>query len=290
MIPNSRTEKPSPESVLLDILSRKPKLTSKEAFGFFLAKYKPGMTIQGFYKLIRQLLRDRVIVKDSGTLSLNIGWIQNLVQFTDNVKQTYLADEITKRTIILDEGEKNTFTFDRVVEMDDFWDHALLTILYYYQDREHKDKNAYSKNYYSWIQVLRTKSEVALVDSFTKMKTKWYMASGSHSLLNSLVSNVITAPNFNYKIYEKLDGYGMGKDNFHVTVIGDFIFETEIPNYIFQTIKNVFETAQYIADFNTENIKNLIREPARTKLTLSRDRERANSIREEIKNIFKKTK
>ena len=288
MIPNPRAHKLSPESVLLEILSRKARLTSNEAREFFLAKYDKGMSVQGFYKMVRQLMLDRVIVKNNGLLSLNSGWVQSLVQFTDRVKRTYLSSETVKTSIILEEGEKKTFTFDRVTEMDDFWDHALLTVIYHYENDKRIDKNAYSKNYFSWIQVLRNTTEQALVDSFSQMKINWYMASGSHSLLNSLVPNLISKPSFHFKLYDKLAGYGSDSENFHITVLGDFVFETSLPSYVFNSIKEMFETAKGIGDFKASEIERLISEPSRTTLTLSRNAARAQEIREEIKKIFKK--
>jgi hypothetical protein len=281
MIPNPYEEKPSPEGVLLDILSRKPGITSKEAYEFFLDNYHPGMTLQGFYKVLRQLLRDRVIVKNNGTLSLYSAWVQNLVKFTERAQQTYLSNETTKATILLEEGEHKTYDFDRVTEMDTFWDHALLTVGYYYQDHEHKDKNAYSKNFYSWIQVLRTSGSVELAHSYTQTKMDWYMASGSHTLLNRVVPQLHTAENFHFK-------YGEGKDNFHVTVLGDFIFETEVPTYIFREIKNMFESVKSLTDFNAKEMQEWILQPAKTKLVVTRDAKRAEVLREEIKTIFGK--
>jgi len=288
MIPNPHEQKPSPEGVLLDILSRKPGLTSKEVFEFFLEKYPPGMTIQGFYKVLRQLLADRVIVKNGSTLSLYSAWVQNLVKFTEQVKQTYLSTELTKATIILEEGETKTYMFDRATEMDTFWDHALLTIAYHYQDTDYKDKNAYSKNFYSWIQVLRSGGSVELAHSYTQTQMQWYMASGSHTLLNRVVPQLHNASNFHFKIYDKLTGYGAGEDNFHVTVVGDFVFETKLPSFIFGEIKEMFENVKSLTDFDAAKMQRVILEPAKTKLTITRDKKRAESIRNEIKGIFKK--
>ena len=172
--------------------------------------------------------------------------------------------------------------------MDDFWDHALLTVIYYYENDKQIDRNAYSKNYYSWIQVLRNQTEQALVDSYSQMKIDWYMASGSHTLLNSLVSSLIKKSNFHFKLYDKLVGYGSESENFHVTVLGDFIFEASLPSYVFRSIKEMFENAKGIGDFKADEIERLIREPARTLLTLSREATRAKEIRNEIKSIFRK--
>lgn len=118
---------------------------------------------------------------------------------------------MTGATIILEEGERKTYAFDRVTEMDTFWDHCLLTIAYYYQTHEHRDKNAYSKNYYSWIQVLRTGSSVELSHLYAGTNMHWFMASGSHSLLNRVVPQIHNAPDFHFALYEKTTGTGRGK-------------------------------------------------------------------------------
>lgn len=289
MIPNPHEQKPSPEGVLLDILSRKPGISSKEAYEFFLEKYKPGMTLQGFYKVLRQLLEDRVVVKNNGTLSLYSAWVQNLIKFTERVKQTYVLNETTKATILLEEGETKTYVFDRPTEMDTFWDHALLAVAYYYQDKEYKDKHAYSKNFYSWIQVLRSGGSVELAHSYTQTEMHWYMASGSRTLLNRVVPQLHNAPNFHFKLYDKLTGYGVGQDNFHVTVVGDFVFETKVPNFVFGEIKNMFESVKSLTDFDAKKMQQVIYEPAKTKLVISRDSKRADAIRKEVKSLFKKT-
>jgi|CXWL01.1.fsa_nt_gi hypothetical protein len=286
MIPNPYEQKQSPEGVILEILSRKAGISSKELYDFFLAKYKTGMTLQGFYKVLRQLLQDRVIVKSNGTLSLYSAWVQNLVTFAERAEQTYLSNELSKATIVLDEGETSHYTFDRVTEMDTFWDHALLTVASYYSDAPHENKNAYSKNYYAWIQLLRTNGSVQLASLYTQMDMSWFMASGSHSFLNRIVSQQHTAPNFFFTLYEKLEGYGEGEDNFHVTVLGDFVFETKVPNYIFKMIKAKYESIKTFSEFNIDEMQGLIHQPGKTTLTISRDSVRAESIRKEIKALF----
>jgi hypothetical protein len=286
MIPNPYEEKPSPESVLLDILSRKAGLTTKETYEFFLAKYKPGMSLQGFYKIVRQLLADRVIVKNNGALSLYSAWVQNLVKFTERAKQTYLSNETGKANIILEEGESKSYIFERPTEMDTFWDHALLTVSYYYRGHTHKDVNAYSKNFYSWIQILRTDGSVELAHAYEGEKMHWYMASGSKSLLNRLVPQIHTAKNFHFVIYPKLTDYGTGKNNFHVTVLGDFIFETKLPGFIFEDIQRMFDSVRTLSEFNAEEMQKVIYQTGKTTLVITRDARRAEAIRKEIKSLF----
>jgi hypothetical protein len=289
MIPNPYQQKPSPESVLLDILSRKPGITSKEAYAFFLDKYEAGMSVQGFYKILRQLLGDRVIAKTDGRLSLYSAWVNNLMKFAKQAALTHLDANASPVTIILEEGEKKSFEFDTPIEMSTFWDHALLTVAYHYKDNQEPiDKNAYSKNFYSWIQLLRTSDEAQLINLYSDLEMDWSMASGSKSLLNRLVSQIYNEKNFHFTIYPELTGYGVGRNNFHVTVIGDFIFETKLPEYIFKDIQRMFESVRNLPEFNVEEMQKVVLQTGKTVLTITRNAKRAADIRKEIKSLFKK--
>ncbi len=289
MIPNPYEQKQSPEGIILDILSRKPGITSKEAYDFFKDKYELGMSIQGFYKIIRKLLNDRVIAKTDGRLSLYSAWVNNLMKFAKQASLTHLDPNASPVTIILEEGERKVFELDSPVEMSTFWDHALLMVAYYYKDGvQDIDKNAYSKNFYSWIQLLRTSDEIQLVNLYSDLAMEWSMASGSHTFLNKTALSQLTDDNFHFTLYNKLSGYGEGSDNFHVTVIGDFVFETKLPNYIFKMVQEKFESVRSIAEFNPKEMQTIIHQPGKTILTISRDRSRAETIRNEIKALFPK--
>lgn len=289
MIPNPYQRKPSPESVLLDILSRKPGITSKEAYAFFLDKYKAGMSVQGFYKIIRQLLTDRVIAKTDGRLSLYSAWVNNLMKFAKQAALTHLDANSSPVTILLEEGEKKSFEFDTPIEMSTFWDHALLTVAYHYKEsKESIDKDAYSKNFYSWIQLLRRSDEAQLINFYSDLKMDWSMASGSKSLLNRLVSQIYNEENFHFTIYPELSGYGAGSKNFHVTILGDFIFETKLPEYIFKDVQRTFDSVQNLPEFNVDEMQKIVYQTGKTVLTITRNAKRAEGIRTEIKSLFKK--
>lgn len=287
MILSQNSKKQSPQDVLIGILSQKPNITVKKAYEFFLKKYESGLSIQGFYKIVRQLLRDRVIVKNDTQLSLDMSWVANLMKFTATVKATYLDHPADEKTIILSEGEVSKFSFGDVIEMDNFWDHALRLVIRYYETEKHEHKDIFSKNYYSWIQVIRTQSSIELSNSYGEFGLQWFMSSGSKTLLNTLIAHLMEAENFHFKQYEKLEGYGEGQDNFHVTVIGDFIFETKLPPHLFGMVKKMFEETKGIANLNTSDIEAEMLKPSKTLLTITRDKKKAGEIRKNIEKSFK---
>lgn len=283
MIPDPKNKELTPESVILDILSRKPRLAMRELYEYFQKKYRPGMTIQGLYKLVKQLTIQRVLVKEGHLVSIDASWIHTLINFTATVKWTYLESEAATANILLKEGESKTFTFERVVEMDNFWWHILATVIHYYSEHEHKDQNVYNYNAHSWFQLVRTDSEQALAEAFEQKDMEWYLVTGSESFLDTLVGSVIESPRFYYRQVPRGELF---EPNKYVEVIGDFIIEASLPNYIYELMEKVYDRVRTIGEFNAQDILTLINQPGRTHLTISRDKRRAEVLRNKIKAIF----
>lgn len=293
MLYDSRIENNTSESIIIDILSKKPRLTTGELYDFYLAKKGKKITIQGFYKLIRQMLERRIFVKEGAHLSLDSFWIKNLLNLAEVVKQSYMENKIGAMDVILEEGENKTFIFENIEAMDNFWCHSLNTVINFYGHNEHKDKNGYSRNFYSLFQIARTQSENVLADTYQLAGSHWYMASGSESFLNKLVAKIMEVENYHQFIYDfekfKNEQAKKGNEiekNHWVTVIGDFIFEARIPKYIFEIIEKIYQEVNSLPEYNARRINDLFFEPGKSELIISRNKKRADLIRETIKILY----
>lgn len=292
MIFDPRLKNNPPESLILDILSKKVKLTSKETFEYFSNKYHKKMTIQGFYKVIRKLLDNRILLKDGAHISLDSFWINRVIEFSKNIEATYIQTKVSFANVLLEEGESRRFEFENIIMMDNFWAHSLNLVRHYYENNDYRDKNIYSRNYFSVFHIARTESENINTQYFGMSSMNWYMASGSNTFLNKLPMKLITEKSYRQFIFD-FDEYNkniktvVGK-NYWVTVIGDFIFEAKFPNYIFELIEEIYNNTQSIADFNADKIKKLFYEPGKAILTISRDEKQAEELRQDIKGLYEK--
>lgn len=241
------------------------------------------MTIQGLYKLVKKMIEQRVLVKEGHFISIDAAWIHNLINFTETLKRTYLASEVVMSNILLKEGETKTFTFEKVIDMDNFWWHILATLMHYYSSQEHPDKNVYNYNDHSWFQLVRTESEQALAEAFEESGMRWYLVSGSQSFLDTLVGNMIEMKGFHYCQVLPRKVFG---PNQYIEVIGDFIIETSLPKFIHELMERLYSRVSSIREFNAQDISMLLRQPGRTALTLSRDRKQALRLRKKIKGVF----
>jgi hypothetical protein len=290
MIFDSRIKNNSPESLILDILATKPKLTSKEIFDFFAKRYQKKMTIQGFYKVLRKMLADRVLLKEGQHIYLDSFWINKVIEFSKNIQETYLEEKASAANILFQESESKNFEFENVIAMDNLWSHSLNMVRIYYETHEHSDKNAYSRNYFAVFHIARTESESTNIQYFESSKMEWFMASGSDTFLNRLPSKLQDGKSFHQFIFD-FEKYNEGKEaplekNYWTTVIGDFVFEARLPKYIFELIEKIYEDVQSIGEFNADKIYSLFQEPGKAILTISRDKKKAESIRQDVKILY----
>ena len=284
MIPDLQNPNPSLQSTILDILSIRPKQTVKELYGMFLQKNKRKISIQAFYTVIKKMVVQRILVKEEHALTIDASWIDALLRFSEILKKNYLLNEASVSNIVLRPGEARKFTFETVMAMDNFWTHALIITLYNYrQNPDIDDGNVYGYNHHSWFQIARTGQEQGLVKAYGQIGMKYYVLSGSRSFLDNAVADIVESKNFNYKTIEPSEIF---KINYYLTVVGDIIFETQLPKYIYELMEEIYKKVTNISEFERQEIIKLIQLPAKTVLTISHDKKKAKQLREAIKKYF----
>lgn len=283
MIPDPKQPNASPAAIVLDILARKPRLPVKDLYEFFSQRYTPGMSLQGFYNLLKKLTNERVLVKEGKLILIDGSWIYNLLNFSNVLQQNHFGQSAASATILLSEGESKTFTLDSVVGMDNFWWHAIIIVILYYSSAEHKDKNVYMYLHHSWFQLIRTNNELALYDAYAQHGMHLYHIDGTHSFLDSLTPQLVPRDNVSTG-HEIVPEFG---PNYYVMVIGDFIFETSLPRYIYNAMEEIYATTKDMSSFDADSMRALIHQPARTSLTISRNKKRAEHIRRQIRACFR---
>ncbi len=278
MIPDPKNPLPSPTSIILDVLSKTPRLTIKELHRAYLNRSEQLMSLQGFYKLFSQLQRQRILVKDGKLVSIDAGWVHAVKAFSLQLESTYLQPNPSTANILVEEGRSNEFEFPSVIRMDDFWYHALVTVAHFYRNHEHPDKNAYNYNHHCWFQVVRSNSEQSLGDTYASLGMDWIIVSGSDTFIDQLVESMVKGKGLRFAI-SKPPAF---KDNQYIVVVGDFIFETQLPLYIYELFEDVYSSVISITDAGLQKLEDFIRLPAKTTLKISRDAVRAKALRSQI--------
>lgn len=282
MIPDPKHVSPTPESIVIQILSEKPRQIAKDLYESFLQLYPSGMTIQGFYRILRKLTADRVLVKEGKLFSIDAGWIYNLQRLTDQLTHTYFRSGNAATSILLREGEEKVFTFENAILMDNFWTHALVTVVQYYALEPHNNKHGYAYTEHGWFQLLRTKQEEHLLEIYEKNEMEIYHVIGSHSFLDSLVPGAVGSPT-NHVVIKTDTAF---QPNMYKMVIGDFLFETALPKYIHGLLEKKFAEVASISNLNIKEWTELLSQPGNTILKIRRDKKQAEAFKKQITQIF----
>ena len=272
------------ESVVLDVLSTRPRLSVRELYALFLQKNTKKISIQAFYALVRKMIDQRVLVKEGQALLIDASWVAALMKFADTVQMTYLANETTGANTVLRPGERRDIVFESVMAMDNFWTNALIIALYRSkEDASVAERDVCAYNYHSWFQMARIAQEQSLADAYAQTGMGYYVMSGSHLFLDKAVEGSIETKDFHYATIEPNEVF---RANYYVTVVGDIIFETALPQYIHELMEKIYAKTKSIAGFDRQEILRIIQLPARTTLTITNNRKRAQKICGEIKSHF----
>jgi hypothetical protein len=284
MIPDTKNEKPSPESVVLDILSTKPRISMQELYAYFTQKYEKNMTLQGLYRIMRKLHSQRVIVREGSVYSIDASWIYNLRSFVNKLERVYFGENTTMMHILLHENEERTFYFDSVNAMDNFWTHALIVITEYYAQKKHYDRNAYAFTEHAWFQLVKTKQENALIDAYHAASMFVYQVIGSNTFLDNLSKHAINHEVEDVRIcFSKKHPF---PQNTYKMCIGDFVFTTKLPTHVFDEFEKIYAKVSTLEELNMQLFLRLIHERTKTHLTIHRNKKDAELFRKVIKKHF----
>ena len=74
--------------------------------------------------------------------------------------------------------------------------------------------------------------------------------------------------------------------NCYVAIVGNIIFEMSLPQYINELMENIYKKTKNITGFDRQEILRIIQLPARTTLTITNDKKRAEKLCRSIKGQF----
>lgn len=282
MIPDIKNPNPSSESLIIEILSQKPRLTAKDLYEYFLAKYIHQLSVQGFYKILRKLLEQRIIVKENKLLSLDASWIYNLINFSNLLQKNYFGSQSNSINILLNEGESKNFNFDSVMEMDNFWTHALIIVTQYYSLEKHTDKNAYVYLDHSWFQLIKTNQEKSLNYAYKQNNMQVFHLNRCGTFLDKLGLMQMDDPNYHWEVEN------LPEQNQYQMCIGDYIFETKMPLIFFEELGKIYKNVTSLDQFLPKKLIGMASEKVKTILTITRSKTKAEELRLNVKGHFKK--
>ncbi len=262
------------EEFIIDLLQKGSSRTT-----FLLEKLQSGegaVSKQAFYKTLRKLIEDEVVVVRSKVASLSHVWILKMSQFFENAKRSYSIETQGEDFLLLNDGERVSYTFKTPEQTDMFWGHAFSVLV-----DTMKEKTVFLYNPHEWFLLARYQTERTLFDDLLKRNKTLLVLSGHNTVLDTFIQKDFDGINSQHFALEQMP---FEKENYHVNVFGDFIIEVWLDENVAQEIDLFYQTTRVFNKEAEQRIKMIVSKKGKNKFTISRNQKKA----EKVKKVFAK--
>lgn len=245
-----------------------------------IKKDRPKTTKQAVYVALRVLRSGEIVVKHRKLFSLSSVWIIKMTEFFHMARYFYTKTRTADEGFLsLEDGDRISYTFKNPNIADIFWGHAFdilseVTLL---------TEPVYVYNPHEWFLHARHDSEKAIFDRITKTgKQVLVIGGGNTSLDKSLTKE------FDGKIsqYYPTDEVIFEKRNYYLNIFDDFIIEAWIDENVAKKIDIFYQTTSTWNEDSKSVLKKIIETEGKNKLTISRNKRRADKLKKVFKKYF----
>lgn len=240
---------------------------------------RPGTTKQAVYKALKMLKTEEIVVLNRGEAALSSLWIKKLAEFTERARKSYGQNtEVSTNFLSLKEGEKISYSFKTFEDTDRFWVHAFDLL----GDFTNRTVPVLIYNPHEWFLLARTESEVYLFDRLIKNERSLLSLTAEKDPLDLYVKKYFNGKSFQY---HNLGKYPF-RPRYNVNVFGDFLIEVNLDQKITEKIDSVYKKHDKYSPSVKDELLEIIRTKGKNKLTISRNRKKAETIRKMFRKYF----
>ena len=243
-----------------------------------IKKDRPKTTKQAVYAALRVLRSGEIVVKHRKLFSLSSVWIIKMTEFFQLAKHFYTKTATADEGFLsLEDGDRVSYVFKNPNVADIFWGHAFDIL----SEITPLAEPVYLYNPHEWFLHARHDSEKAIFDRITKTGKQVLVIGGGNTLLDKSLMK-----EFDGKIsqYYPTDEILFEKRNYYLNIFDDFIIEAWIDETVAKKIDTFYQTTTIWNKEAEDILKKIIETEGKNKLTISRSKKRADTL----KKIFKK--
>ena len=237
---------------------------------------KGKVTRQAFYKALRKLLKENVLVVHKKQVSLSRVWANNLRKLAKQIENAYFVDLKIFDFTNLKEGEKIKYTFNTIRNLDNFWGQAQNTLMQYCGN----DEAIYSYDPHYWFYLVRQDIEKELLREISERHIKFLMTVGGNTFLDKFIKKDFNNKYLQYNIKKIFP-----EDNFYLTVVGDYVIEVTLDKKVSNGIEAIF-TNNKLPELACEKLALYLDVRSTNKMIIYRNAEKAGSYRKKIGKDF----
>jgi hypothetical protein len=233
------------------------------------------ITKQGFYKALRELITEEVVVKNKQLVALNNFWVNKMQIFIASIDKHYQSED---SFLNLEDGESLVYHFKSLASLDILWMHYFYIIA-----KKESTEPFLFYNAHEFWSLFRYTEEAAMYEWVQKSGRKSYGVIGGSTPMDRATTEYIKKQ-YGFQIaYEPTMSY---PKNYFTSIIGDYILDTILDmntaNAIDLLYKNNSEWNEGVAKQLSAILSNL----KRSKVVIYRNKKKAEQLRKKLMNYF----
>lgn len=237
---------------------------------------RKNTTKQGFYAALRKLKHEEIVLIYKGTVSLNTIWIKKMRETFEDISKTYTTNQKSFDVLGLEDKESISYSFSNIKSLDIFWGHSQNILIH---NTSHLQP-IYSYDPHYWFYLARRESEKELLSEIVKHKRQFLMSVGGTSHLDKVIKNDFNSDYLQYN-YKRI----FNKENYYVTIIGEYITEVFLDEEISKKIDSLYNNST-----NDEKsitiLKSFLEAKAKNRIKISRNALKSRKLKAKMGKEF----
>lgn len=230
---------------------------------------------QNFYKALRGLLEEEVVVKNRLMVVLNNLWVNKLREFTDSIDLNYQT-QASEVLLGLSEGESLVYHFKSLSSLDALWKHYFFIVA-----KNNPTEDIVLYNPHEFWSLFRFQTERFMYKWILEHNRTAYEIIGNNTLLDK--STTAHIKNFGLQImYEPVPSM---RENVFPAVIGDYIIETILDIVTVTSIDAIYQNNTMWSEELEKSLYDILGKVSRSKIVISKNKKRAQRM---YKKLVKK--
>jgi hypothetical protein len=242
-------------------------------------KGRKGTTRQAVYRVIRVLKKSETVTVHNKTVSLSALWISKMQDYFALASYHYARPNADAGFLTLREGEKITYSFHTLVELDVFWSHAL----YLFIEILRKNTPVYVYNPHDWANIIRRENDETLVKKSFAAKRQILIAVGNESAIGKATKRKFENDQGQYYITGSEFDF---KRNYYINTIDDYCIEGFLDKSFTEQLDTFYNTYSTLSPEALQSLEAIISKRGKFKLVISRNKKKSEKIKKVLNKYF----
>ncbi|MFA5024789.1 MAG: hypothetical protein WC523_07635 [Patescibacteria group bacterium] len=241
---------------------------------------RPKTTKQAVYAALRVLKKTEQILTYKGMASLNLTWLNSMVNYFNLAKHSYIKGDDSQSSFIdLEDKEKIKYYFRSPIKADVFWTHALYLLV----ERSKPGEPVFLYNPHEWFLLARKENEQNIFKTINRNGHRLLLTAGNSLFLDKYIKKYFDN---DLSQYHAKENPLFEENNYYLNIVGDFLIEVWLDKKMADKIDKLYQEAQSWDDNIHEKLNAIIDTESRMKIVISKNRKKAEKLRASLKKYF----